>query len=371
MSPAPAAAGPVIFIHSSDEHYGADRILLDLLDALPDGVRERAEFWLPTDVEHGPRPLCTTLESRGATVRHVDLPVLRRAYRTPRHLARLALRAWRLRARLRRLDPALVYCTTSAVLPAAPVARSLRGTQVVGHVQEMWSRSDAAVLRPLAASCQRLLAISGPVRQALPDSLRDRTTVVLNATREPSRYVPLEDRTGPLHFLVASRWNGWKGHRTLLGAWDTLDSPGRLTVLGGLPPSGDAVDVPALVERLRHPERVAVVGEVDDVEPYLEAADVVLVPSDQPEPFGLVAIESFARGRPVVASRGGGLVDIVDDTRDGWLFTPGDVHDLARVVSGLTRADVNRAGATARATYEDRFTASRYAAEWRRAVGLA
>ncbi len=360
----------LVFVHSSDEMYGADRILLDVHDALPPWHREHAEFWLPTDVPHGPTPLCAELERRGAVVRHVDLPVLRRAYRTPRALAGLARRWGRLARELRRARPALVYCSTSAVLAAAPAARAVGVPSVVGHVQEIWTPGDARVLGPLARACRALVAISEPVHAALPARLRGRATVVANATPEPERVLPLDGREGPLRFVVASRWNAWKGHRTLLAAWDLLDDPGELVVLGGPPPSGEAADVRALVAALRQPRAVRVVGEVPDPHPYVDEADVVVVPSDQPEPFGLVAVEAFARGRPVVASDGGGLADIVTDGRDGWLFPPGDVAALARLLAGLDRERVTAAGARARATYERRYTAARYAAQWRRAVAL-
>ena len=96
----------------------------------------------------------------------------------------------------------------------------------------------------------------------------------------------------------------------------------------------------------------------------------MVVPSDQPEPFGLVAIEAFARGRPVVASDAGGLADIVTDGVDGWLFPPRDVAALTEVLRGLSRERVAVAGARARETYERRFTQARYAAAWSAAVGL-
>jgi glycosyltransferase involved in cell wall biosynthesis len=360
-----------VFVHSSDELYGADRILLDLYEALPPSHRERAEFWLPTDVPHGATPLCAELQRRGATGRHLALPVLRRAYRTPRALAGLARRWVRLVRELRRARPAFVYCSTSATLTAAPAARLAGVPRVVGHVQEIWTPGDARVLTPLGRACQTLVAISEPVRAALPALLRERTTVVHNATPEPERVVPLDGRQGGLRFVVASRWNAWKGHRTLLAAWDRLDDPGELVVLGGPPPSGEATDVRALAAALAHPDSVRVVGEVPDARPHLDDADVVVVPSDQPEPFGLVAVEAFARARPVVASAGGGLADIVTDGVDGWLFPPGDVEALSRVLAGLDRERVTAAGARARATYERRYTAERYASQWRLAVGLS
>ncbi len=364
----------LVFLHTSDEMYGADRVVLDLFDALPGPDRARAELWLPTDLPHGANPLCVALERRGGRVRHVDLPVLRRAYRRPRALLALARRTAHLTLELRRARPAMVYCTTSAAFLAAPAARSAGVPRVVGHVQEIWSPGDTRILGRLARACDTMVAISGPVRDTLPEPLRARTTVVANATPEPDRVVDLDGRDGPLTFLVASRWNAWKGHRTLLAAWDRLGAgraSAELVVLGGPPPSGDAVDVHALRSELGDPASVRVVGEVADPHPYVDDADVVLVPSDQPEPFGLVAVEAFARGRPVVGSAAGGLADIVTDGEDGWLFPPGDADALARVLAGLDRDLVTAAGRAARATYERRYTADRYAAQWREAVGLA
>src|SRR5206468_4143287 len=105
---------------------------------------------------------------------------------------------------------------------------------------------------------------------------------------DPGAPESLDGRAGPLRYVVASRWNGWKGHRTLLAAWEAAGAPGRLVVLGGAPASGDRTDVPGLVAGLSDPASVQVVGEVADPSPWFVEADVVLVPSDAPEPFGLV-----------------------------------------------------------------------------------
>lgn len=356
----------VVFVHSSDELYGADRIVLELVGMLPDGWR--ATVLLPTDLEHGPTPLCVELERRGHAVRHVDLPVLRRAYRTPKHLARLAGRLRSLSRELRTLRPDVVYCTTSATYLGVVSARRAKVPRVVGHVQELWSRSDAVILTPFAARCDALIAISDAVAGALPARLRPRCSTVVNATADPGPVEPLDGRGGPLIYLVASRWNGWKGHRTLLDAWQRAGGPGRLLVLGGPPASGEAVDVARLADELGIADSVEIVGEVPDPSPWLRRADVVVMPSDAPEPFGLIAIEAFARGRPVIASAAGGLAEIVTDGVDGWTFPPRDAAALAAVLGGLDRDTVTHAGTAARARYEDRFTVARYGEQWRRAL---
>ena len=360
--------GPIVFLHSSDEMYGADRVLLDIHDALPADWRARAEFWLPTDVRHDAPTLSTELRRRGADVSHKDLPILRRAYRTPTQLMILAHRMRLLGMELRKRQPAAIYCTTSACFLAGPVARGAGVPLIVGHVQEIWSRRDAHVLGPLSRYFHRLVAISAPAKASIPARHRAKTTVVVNATTEPAEFVPLFGRAGPLRYVVASRWNGWKGHHTLFAAWDRADCPGSLVVLGGPPSIGVAVDVHALARGLRRPDTVDVVGEVSDVSPYLDSADVVLVPSDRPEPFGLIAAEAFSRGRPVIGSAGGGLADIITDGSDGWLYPMRDVDSLAVLFSSLTRELVTVAGTRARDTYQRRFTADRYARDWLQAV---
>lgn len=80
-----------------------------------------------------------------------------------------------------------------------------------------------------------------------------------------------------------------------------------------------------------------------------EAADMVVVPSVWDEPFGMVAVEAMAVGRPVCASRVGGLQEIVDHTLTGFLFERSDYKELAKQLSLLLdnpgmRARMGQAG---------------------------
>ena len=59
-------------------------------------------------------------------------------------------------------------------------------------------------------------------------------------------------------------------------------------------------------------------------------SDICVVPSRWEEPFGMVALEAMATGRPVCASRVGGLQDIVVHKETGFLFEPGDAAELAK-----------------------------------------
>ena len=57
--------------------------------------------------------------------------------------------------------------------------------------------------------------------------------------------------------------------------------------------------------------------------------DIFIMPSILPEPLGNVTMEAMAMGLPVIASRGGGSVDLVEEGRSGLLFRPGDSVELA------------------------------------------
>ena len=353
----------VVIVHSSDELYGADRILLHIVEAFR-ALDVDLEVWLPNDVEHGPFPLCRRLDEHGVIWRHVDLPIMRRAALRPVGVARLAFRSLRTAREIRRGRYDLVYLSSSASLLVAPVARLLRVPHRVLHIQERWEGRSASVLRWLARSTTARIAISSYVAETT--GLGSRGPTVIENVVEDARARVRADRLGSteeVRFVVASRWNRWKGHQTLLDAWERADFPGTLTVLGGPPSSGEAVDVVGLVAALPRPDSVLIVGEVPDVATYVADADVLILPSDDPEPFGLVVIEAFSLGRPVIASRAGGPLEIIEDGVSGWFFEPRDVDALADLLRGLDIAEIRRAGGRAREVYEARFEPTRFRAQ--------
>ncbi|HEY8552271.1 MAG TPA: glycosyltransferase family 4 protein, partial [Thermaerobacter sp.] len=73
----------------------------------------------------------------------------------------------------------------------------------------------------------------------------------------------------------------------------------------------------------------------------LRAIDVYVQPSRH-EAYGLAAAEAMAAARPVVASRTGGLAELIRDGVDGRLVPPGDAHALARVLLSLLRDERTR-----------------------------
>ena len=74
----------------------------------------------------------------------------------------------------------------------------------------------------------------------------------------------------------------------------------------------------------------------EDLRAILQRAGCVIIPSLY-EPFGIVALEGMAAGAPTIVARTGGLAEILDGTKGGMLFEPGNHHDLAdRIHTVLT-----------------------------------
>jgi N-acetyl-alpha-D-glucosaminyl L-malate synthase BshA len=121
---------------------------------------------------------------------------------------------------------------------------------------------------------------------------------------------------------------------------------------------------------------VRFLGKIDSVAPLLAGADLFLLPS-QTESFGLSALEALACGVPVIASRVGGLPEVVRHGVTGWLHPLGDVDAMARdaiaVLSdqALWNATSSAAATDARARFSEADVVGQYEALYRRTLGIA
>ncbi len=131
---------------------------------------------------------------------------------------------------------------------------------------------------------------------------------------------------------IASRLYRVKGHHVLLTAFRRVVDArpdARLLVVGDGP---ERSNLAAQARALGIEARVCFAGFQEDVPAHLQLCRVTAIPSVHPEPFGLVAVESLAAGVPVVASRIGGLPEIVTDGIAGLLVDPDNPEQLAQAL---------------------------------------
>ena len=104
--------------------------------------------------------------------------------------------------------------------------------------------------------------------------------------------------------------------------------------------------------------RIRYVGYRADVENIYRASDIVIMPSRGGEPFGLVMIEAGASRRPVVATRDGGIPEVIQHGENGFLVDSEDLVGLVHhTVMLISDRDLRqRMGQRARQIVEDRFT---------------
>ena len=150
--------------------------------------------------------------------------------------------------------------------------------------------------------------------------------------------------------LFVGRLSVEKGVATLAAAMALLPDA-ALRVAGDGPEAG-LLDGVAGVTRLGN-----VPGEA--VRQEMSRAAVLVVPSICYETFGLVVIEAFACGTPVIVSRIGALAELVCDGETGLLFEPGNPRDLADKLAWAQAHPerMTEMGRTARAQYEAEFSA--------------
>jgi len=112
--------------------------------------------------------------------------------------------------------------------------------------------------------------------------------------------------------------------------------PARLLMVGE---GADRSRAAELAEKLGVADKVTFLDNVFNLAPYLSASDLMILPSLS-ESFGLAALESMACGTPVVATRIGGLPEVIDDGVDGILIEPDDMESMVEAcIELLSDAD--------------------------------
>jgi glycosyltransferase involved in cell wall biosynthesis/2-polyprenyl-3-methyl-5-hydroxy-6-metoxy-1,4-benzoquinol methylase len=151
---------------------------------------------------------------------------------------------------------------------------------------------------------------------------------------------------GQVVILQASRMQSWKGQHLLIEALGALrDNPRWVCWMAGGAQRpreiGYEKQLRAAVKRLKIADRIKFLGQRDDVPALMRAADVYCQPNAGPEPFGLVFVEALAAGLPVVTTRMGGPMEIVDASCG--ILVPPDARALAEALRELVDDDGKQA----------------------------
>jgi glycosyltransferase involved in cell wall biosynthesis len=373
----------VLYVNHTPEISGAERSLLGLLAALPDGVSAAAAIprgALAEAIGDLGVPTSTITATAGSLRLH--------PLHTPRALAEMAAAARQLRRIARAGGAELVHANTIRAGIILALARPSAVARVV-HVRDCLPQAvlTSAAMRVIAASADVVVANSRYTADWMTASAPKASPRVVHNAVDLTRFDPASidlararaalgvPAERGLLLGVVGQLTPWKGQDTAVQALGLLRTQGvdaHLLLIGSAKFRDRAtrLDNEAFVTRLHAlvaaaglQERVTWLGEREDVPELVRALDVLLAPSTQ-EPFGRSLIEAMALGVPVVATDEGGTREIVSDGCEGLLVPParpGAWADAIRTLGedAALRAQMGQAG---RRRVERAFTPQRHAA---------
>lgn len=341
------------------------------------------EVWTVDRGERAPERVGVT-ELDGIVVRHLPTPMPARSAAALTRFAVAAPRAWRAwRQAFRTFQPDVLHIQCFG--PNGPYAAALArhtGTPLVlsAHGETFMDDHDvfgsSALMREgLRRAIASAAVTTGCSEQVLAD-LRGRFglqggVVVPNGVG-PAPVFPAQGTTPkdvdlpdvPVVFGVG-RLESSKGFDLLVEAVATMSGdPSPHLVIGGVGSQRDALI--SLGERLGLGERLRLLGPLDEagVHAWMRRADVVVMPSRK-EAFGIVALEAWRAGTPLVATTLGGPASFVTDGVDGFLVDPVNTAALAQTVESVLRdpalgTSIGAAGQAAALRYSWRAVAASY-----------
>ena len=148
------------------------------------------------------------------------------------------------------------------------------------------------------------------------------------------------------------RLTQWKGQHIAINAMKKIPEA-QLIIVGSPLFEGSTYfeQLLKLAKRLKVSNRVHFLGQRTDISPIIQICDVILHTSVAPEPFGRVIVEGMIMEKPVIATRGGGTTEIIDNNVNGVLIPMNNPEVLAKAVNQLLR-NPDEAKRIARAGYK-------------------
>lgn len=351
----------ILFIHQSAELYGSDKTLLLLLKNL-DKNKFKPIVLLPFD-----GPLKEALENENIEV--VIAPVLKlyRKLFTPKNLIGFfkdIKAAFKIVNELhKKYQFTLIYSNTLAVLLGIMFAwkNNIKHLWHVHEIIEKPSLFKKAFVGLLSLKSNTHIVYNSQATKVfweLNKSIINKGVVIWNGieinTPESSTSELFDIRKNlflaqPNEIILAlvGRISRWKGQMILLDAFNNLVQKNeniKLVFVGAPPPNQEKFqeDLEERIASFKLNDKVLIIPFQNEIHKIWQAIDIAVVPSTEPEPFGMVAIEAMLAHKPIVGSNHGGLTEIIENNATGFLVTPNSVQDLVIALEKLIQNELLR-----------------------------
>lgn len=374
----------ILFYNHTGQVSGAERVMLMILARL-----DRKSFD-PLVLCPAPGPLQKKVVASGVRTKGLNSLEARFTWRVDRlaHYLKSFFRVVReLRQNVVSFSPDLIHANSIRAGLVATAATFDLGTPIVWHLHDLLPRHPLSTAIRIVAALStrtRMIAVSDAVARnfcgRLARVMKKRVSVILNGI-DLERFGP-----GSIGRKAIRQGLGLNGATPVLGIVGQLTPrKGQLELLHAFARSLEEIPQAVLLivgaplfnrdheyeqqlqrasESLGIANRVLMLGARDDIAGIMQALDLLVINSSA-EPFGLVALEAMACGTPVLAAATGGLAEIVDHDKNGWLVAPENEQMLVDAIACLgtqptLRARLAEAG---RQTVTSHFSADRYLQE--------
>ncbi|MFT6834445.1 MAG: glycosyltransferase involved in cell wall biosynthesis [Francisellaceae bacterium] len=263
-------------------------------------------------------------------------------------------------------DVDVIYINTVVMLSALITAVFYKNKEIICHVREIPSKNQMWLFKLLLKASRSKLIYNSVATKKAFNIVGD---VIYNGVAAGNSLDIDNDLALKTNFLIIGRINDWKGQDLLLQAVTKLelDVRGRIQIriVGGTFGGDNSTldELHRLVKQNQLSDVVSFYDFADDPSEHYVWADWTVVPSKRPEPFGRVAVESFAFSKPVIAANHGGLTEIITDQENGYLFAPNSCDDLAAILqlsSRQSKSEFDQFCVAAQTEYTQRFSESSY-----------
>ncbi|MCD6089877.1 MAG: glycosyltransferase family 4 protein [Bacteroidales bacterium] len=371
----------ILFVHQSAELYGSDKTLFSLVTKLPKHTI-RPIVVLP---EEG--PLASLLREENIDLIISPIIKLSRSFFSFRNMVKLPFQVVtsliKLNKKLEHESIDFVHSNTLAVLLGAFYAK-WKKIDHVWHVHEIIEKPRILniLYRFLVNTFSKQIVFNS---KASFDSLvrhnkklKNKSSVIYNGVTAPDivysikeinqfKSINLKLPTNAIVIGMVGRISRWKGQSFLLDVFDNLQKENTSVFLLyiGSPPSDQSFYLTHLANKIISKgleNKVKILPFTSDIWKYWSCIDIAVVPSTEPEPFGLVAVEAMYMEKPVVAAKHGGLLEIIQHKKTGLLFEPNNSDELSAALKLLVgNADLRKSlGKNGHKYVSEQFTVEKY-----------
>lgn len=343
----------VLIVNQSAELYGADKAILELIENYPSGYN-------PIVVLHEEGPLKEILERKGIEVIKCSVIKVKRGILKPGFFLGLpfeVLKSFRIIRRQlngRKID--LIHSNATSVFIGAFYASVFR-IKHLWHVHEIIEKPKRianAYPRIINFFSSIVVFNSHATEKHFIDKypkIGKKSLVIYNGIERKSSEISIDDRNkirsevfkaqnSDLVISLIGRISAIKGQSLLLDSFAECVKKNtniHLVFIGSYVQGKSEYydELVANIEKYRMKDKVTILDFKEDIWPFYDASDIIVVPSTEPESFGLVATEGMLSKKPVIVSEIGALKEIVINDESGLYFKANDKRELSEKINLL------------------------------------